>query len=133
MEGPLVNRRHGALVLSVNAGAYGRIGRHAIPVNPFDVAETAEAIATALDMPEDERIRRGRGLVRAVLTSNPARWLTAQLRDLDVARGLTAGAASERVQQVEQPFGPIDHELGHSDELVGRLGAEDRDADQGHA
>ena len=45
MEGPLVNRRHGALVLSVNAGAYGRLGRHAIGVNPFDVAETAEAIA----------------------------------------------------------------------------------------
>ena len=45
MEGPLVNRRHGALVLSMNAGAYGRLGRHAIGVNPFDVAETADAIA----------------------------------------------------------------------------------------
>ena len=30
MEGPLVNRRHGALVLSRNAGAYGRLGKHAL-------------------------------------------------------------------------------------------------------
>jgi len=84
MEGPLVNRRHGALVLSRNAGAFARLGRHAIAVNPFDVAETAAAIAEALDMPEEERVRRARGLTRAVLTRNPVRWLTAQLRDLDV-------------------------------------------------
>ena len=42
MEGPLVNRKVGALVLSRNAGAYGRLGRHAIGVNPFDVRETAD-------------------------------------------------------------------------------------------
>ncbi len=108
MEGPLVNRRHGSLVLSVNAGAWGRLGRHAIGVNPFDVAETADAIKLALEMPDDERIRRSRGLVRAVLTSNPARWLTAQLRDLDVARGL----GSKPTQQVEQPFGPGDDQVG---------------------
>jgi trehalose 6-phosphate synthase len=129
MEGPLVNRRHGALVLSVNAGAYGRLGRHAIGVNPFDVAETADAMALALEMPEDEKIRRARGLVRAVLTSNPARWLTAQLRDLDVARGL----ASERAQQVEQPFGPFSHEVGGSLQLLGDLRSEDRDTDHPHA
>ena len=133
MEGPLVNRRHGALVLSVNAGAYGRLGRHAIGVNPFDVAETAEAIAAALEMPEDERVRRARGLVRAVLTSNPARWLTAQLRDLDVAKGLGAGMASERAQQIEQPFGPLDHDVGHADELVGGFRTHDHDPEQGHA
>ena len=46
MEGPLVNR-HGALVLSRNAGAYGRLGKHAITVNPFDIHETADAIRDA--------------------------------------------------------------------------------------
>ena len=54
MEGPLVNR-HGALVLSRNAGAYGRLGKHAITVNPFDIRETADAIRDALEMPEEER------------------------------------------------------------------------------
>jgi trehalose 6-phosphate synthase len=129
MEGPLVNRRHGALVLSVNAGAYGRLGRHAIGVNPFDVAETADAIAEALEMPEDEKVRRARGLVRAVLTSNPARWLTTQLRDLDVAGGISP---SEPSQQLEQPFGPVDHQLGVGRELLGDAGSGDRDPADRH-
>ena len=88
MEGPLVNRNNGALVLSTNAGAFSRLGRHAIAVNPFDVAETADALATALELPREERVRRARGLSRAVLASGPVRWLTAQLRDLDHARGV---------------------------------------------
>ena len=86
MEGPILNRRRGALVLSRNAGAYGRIGQHALGVNPFDVDETAAAIAAALTMPEDERDRRSRGLRRAVVASTPARWLRAQLDDLERAR-----------------------------------------------
>jgi trehalose 6-phosphate synthase len=122
MEGPLVNRRHGALVLSVNAGAYGRLGRHAIGVNPFDVAETADAIRAALEMPEEERIRRARGLMRAVLTSNPARWLTAQLRDLDAARGI-----SHRRKQSEEPYGPLDGDVGGQDEVARGLGSLDGD------
>ena len=86
MEGPILNRRRGALVLSRNAGAYGRIGQHALGVNPFDVDETAAAIAAALTMPEDERDRRSRGLRRAVVASTPARWLRAQLDDLERVR-----------------------------------------------
>ncbi len=58
MEGPLVNKRHGALILSRNAGAFARLGRHSIAVNPFDIAETAAAIGEALDMPAEERIPR---------------------------------------------------------------------------
>jgi trehalose 6-phosphate synthase len=126
MEGPLVNRRHGALVLSVNAGAYGRLGRHAIGVNPFDLAETADAIGTALEMPRDERVRRARGLVRAVLASNPARWLTSQLRDLDTVRG-----GSQRREQVEQAFGSLDDEIGGGEHLLGGLEAPDRDGARG--
>ena len=86
MEGPLVNRRHGALVLSRNAGAYGRLGRHAIGVNPFDVAETAGAIREALEMAPADRARRARGLARTVLANTPARWLGRQLDDLARAK-----------------------------------------------
>ncbi|MGZ8571036.1 MAG: alpha,alpha-trehalose-phosphate synthase (UDP-forming) [Actinomycetota bacterium] len=103
MEGPLVNRTNGALILSRNAGAFGRLGRHAIPVNPFDVVETAEALQTGLEMPESERIRRARGLMRAVLTSNPGRWLAAQLRDLDALRGLRARPSEPELDEDERP------------------------------
>jgi trehalose 6-phosphate synthase len=86
MEGPLLNRRGGVLVLSRNAGAYWRMGRHALAINPFDLRETAEALAHALEMPREERLRRARNLSRLVLTNPPERWVRAQLEDLERAR-----------------------------------------------
>jgi trehalose 6-phosphate synthase len=87
MEGPLVSRRKGALVLSRNTGAWQRLGRHSLGVNPFDIAETAEAIERALSMPSMERVQRARGLTRQTLANTPVRWLTRQLTDIDVATG----------------------------------------------
>lgn len=86
MEGPLLNRRHGVLVLSRNAGAYFRLGRYAVAVNPFDIREMADALGEALEMPEDERARRARGLSRLVLSNPPSRWVRAQLEDLERVR-----------------------------------------------
>src|SRR5215213_8956754 len=118
MEGPLVNRRHGALILSRNAGASARLGRHALSINPFDVAGTAAALAEALTLPGPERARRARGLGRAVLTRNPVRWLTAQLRDIDVATGEGADPADE---EIGEPGPPLDDELGGMEQLAGRF------------
>jgi trehalose 6-phosphate synthase len=123
MEGPLVNRQRGALVLSRNAGAWARLGRHALGVNPFDVGETADAIRTALEMPADERARRQRGLVRQVLAHSPARWLHSQLRDLDAVRGLS----SEHPQEREESRRSDDGEVGGPDEGVWRLRTPDGD------
>jgi trehalose 6-phosphate synthase len=86
MEGPLVNRQHGVLILSRNAGAYGRLGKHALTVNPFDIRETADAIRDALEMPDEERMRRGRGLSRTVQAHTPPQWLASQLEALDSVR-----------------------------------------------
>ncbi|HEX9123284.1 MAG TPA: trehalose-6-phosphate synthase [Actinomycetota bacterium] len=86
MEGPLLNRRQGVLILSRNAGAYWRLGRYAVAVNPFDLHEQAEAIGTAMEMPQNERARRARGLSRLVLSNPPARWVRSQLEDLERAR-----------------------------------------------
>jgi trehalose 6-phosphate synthase len=118
MEGPLVNRRQGALILSRNAGAFARLGRDARAINPFDVAGTADAIAEALAMPAAERTRRARGLGRAVLARNPVRWLTAQLRDIDVATG---GHPDESLEQLGEPGGPPDDEVGGVEEFARRL------------
>lgn len=92
MEGPLLNRRHGVLVLSRNAGAYWRLGRYALAVNPFDLGEMAHALAQALEMPSDERARRARGLSRLVLSNPPERWVRGQLEDLERTRLRRAGA-----------------------------------------
>jgi trehalose 6-phosphate synthase len=86
MEGPLVNRRNGVLVLSRNAGAFSRLGRQSLGVNPFDLAETAEAIRDALEMADEERARRARGLARTVQAHTPANWLADQLEAVDQVR-----------------------------------------------
>jgi trehalose 6-phosphate synthase len=85
-EGPALNGRDGVLILSENAGAFAELGRHALGVNPFDVAATAEAIAVALEMDPLERKRRARGLRRAVRRNPIDRWVRAQLADLDRAQ-----------------------------------------------
>ncbi len=123
MEGPLVNKRNGALVLSRNAGAFARLGRHAVPINPFDLNEMAEAIRIALEMPEEQRARQARGLARAVLAHSPARWLTTQLRDVDAAKGL----GSERSQELEHTGGGLDEQVGGFPERDRGLGSEHGD------
>jgi trehalose 6-phosphate synthase len=88
-EGPLLNRRGGVLILSRNTGAFAELGRHSVPVDPIDVAGTADAMAAALDMSTDERARRARALRRASAAMTPTRWAELQLRDLD--RAVEAG------------------------------------------
>ena len=75
----------GALILSRNAGAFGRLGGPSLAINPFDLSETADAINEALLMPEEERTRRARGLQRSAL-AHPATWLASQLRAIDEVR-----------------------------------------------
>jgi len=84
-EGPMLNTRDGPLILSETAGAFQELQRWALAVNPFDVDQTASAIASALDMPADERAARRRGLRAAVRRNPPSRWLDSQLSDLGLA------------------------------------------------
>jgi trehalose 6-phosphate synthase len=98
-EGPVLNRAGGVLVLSRNAGAFQELGRYALPVNPFDVGETADAIAAALEMGKEERRRRARGLRRAVQRTRLADWVAAQINDLRRPEPVT----SQGRQQIEEP------------------------------
>ena len=60
-------------------------------INPFDLAETAEAIREALEMPADERARRSRGLSRSIQAHTPPTWLASQLEAVDQIRPPTHG------------------------------------------
>jgi trehalose 6-phosphate synthase len=81
-EGPALNQTEGVLVLSQNAGAFAELGRFAIPVNPFDVGETSDALSSALQMARGERARRARGLRTLVLRTSPESWIARQLADI---------------------------------------------------
>jgi trehalose 6-phosphate synthase len=78
-EGALLNQRNGVLVLSRQAGAWDELGKHAIGVNPFDISETADALAHALGLPAEERAERNRGTARAASARSLSDWLDDQL------------------------------------------------------
>jgi trehalose 6-phosphate synthase len=71
----------GVLILSRFTGAAREL-REAILVNPYDLDETAEAIRTALAMPEEERTARMGRMREAVHEHNIYRWAGMLLNDL---------------------------------------------------
>ncbi len=79
-EGPLLNERYGALVLSTDAGAWEELGEHAFGAHPFDVAGTADALHAALSLGPAARTARARELRAAAGARTPADWLADQLR-----------------------------------------------------
>jgi trehalose 6-phosphate synthase len=79
LEGPLVNTRDGVPVLSVTAGAHELLRPHAIGVSPGAPERHADALHTALTMPQAERARRATALRAIAAQGDPATWLTRQV------------------------------------------------------
>lgn len=77
-EAGLLLGDHGTLLLSVNAGVHERLGRYAVPVEPFDTDQASVAMERALTAPPGnatpELAAARRELLRA---ENPAAWLRA--------------------------------------------------------
>ncbi len=78
-EGGIVNERDAVLCLSREAGVWDEVGEAAVPVPPFDVAGTADALDQALRMPADERAARAARLRELSVARKPADWLADQL------------------------------------------------------
>lgn len=74
-EGPLLNRRDGALCLSREAGAFDELRDAAFEVHPFDVDQTAAALGAALDLAPEERTARASRLRELASARTPADWL----------------------------------------------------------
>jgi trehalose 6-phosphate synthase len=81
-EGPVLSERGLSLVLSRQAGAADELGPWAHLVNPFDVAQTAEALHAALSESAASRLERTASLAAAATALPPAAWLAAQLAAL---------------------------------------------------
>ena len=75
----------GVLVLSTFAGASRELVE-ALLVNPYDIAETANAIRMAVEMPREERAERMRLMRRTVKESNVYRWAGKMLMDTQRVR-----------------------------------------------
>ncbi|QEU93546.1 alpha,alpha-trehalose-phosphate synthase (UDP-forming) [Streptomyces kanamyceticus] len=81
-EVPVVSDEGCALVLSREAGAYEELGEDALPVNPYDITATAEALHAGLTMSLDERAERTKRLAAAATALPPAQWFLDQLEAL---------------------------------------------------
>ena len=81
-EGPVINSKHGILLLSESSGAYEQLKNGALTVAPADLEGTAEALYQAITMPAEERERRSAVLTEAIHRENSTQWLLSQLRDI---------------------------------------------------
>ena len=81
-EAVVVSQRDAALILSETAGAFDQMADGVLAVAPADVVGTADALATALTMPLDERRRRLAKLRRGVEREDISWWLRIQFEDL---------------------------------------------------
>lgn len=86
-EGPVVNRRAGALILSESAGAVDELGAASLVVNPFDLVGMAQAYHDALTMRPAERSWAHAAQREAIRANTIYRWAHDQLQDLLVAPG----------------------------------------------
>lgn len=75
----------GVLVLSRFAGAAEDL-QEAVIVNPYDTAEVAEAIQTAMTMSKEERCERQAALMQRVRERDVVNWRKSFLKDLEAAR-----------------------------------------------
>lgn len=87
-EAVVVNEHDMVLALSETTGAHGELGRFAVTLQPFDIAQQADALFRALRMPRSERAALRAQAAEVVRRNDVGRWLRVQLADL-------AGIAAE--------------------------------------
>jgi trehalose 6-phosphate synthase len=85
-EAVVVNERDMVLALSEATGAHDELGRFAVTLHPFDVAQQADAFYAALTMPAQLRRDRREHAAMVVHRNDVRRWLSVQLRDLAALR-----------------------------------------------
>ena len=68
------------LILSEFAGAAEQLGNGALCVNPYDLEGVAQALRTAYQMPEAERVRRMRAMRRSIRRQDVFAWVDSFLR-----------------------------------------------------
>ena len=81
-EAVVLNERDMVLALSEATGAHDELGRFAVTLHPFDVAQQAEALHTALTMPAQLRRDRREHAALVVHHNDVRRWLSVQLAEL---------------------------------------------------
>jgi trehalose 6-phosphate synthase len=114
----------GVLILSRFAGA-SRQMKDALIVNPYSPEELADALASAIAMPREERIRRWDSLMAGVVRDDVGAWKDSFVAALKVARD-SGASEGERPRRATPAFGQLSADpLGPSPLRLGpRLSAD---------
>jgi len=102
-EGAILNRRDGIVILSVNAGAYQEMRGAVIPINPLDIAETADAIRRALETGERKRKSMANAAREVVQANTSFKWFLQQMRALRRVEKQRDTGEKEKVSVPELP------------------------------
>ncbi len=81
-EAVVLSERDMVLALSEATGAHDELGRFAVTLHPFDIAQQADALYEALTMPAGLRRDRREHAASVVHRNDARRWLSVQLSDL---------------------------------------------------
>jgi trehalose 6-phosphate synthase/phosphatase len=79
------HNKFGSLILSEFTGSASVFGGNELSVNPWDYRQCADAIKTALEMGDEEKIDRWKKLYTAVMHHTAEHWFSAFLQRLDMA------------------------------------------------
>ena len=82
-EASVVNEQQGAIILSEKAGCFEELKDHVLPVNPYDISQTAEAYHNALKMDKNERKKRFENLQKIVAQRTIYHWISEQFEDIE--------------------------------------------------
>jgi trehalose 6-phosphate synthase len=82
-EGPIVNRKHGVVILSERTGARQQLESGATVISPCDVYATAEAMHQALVMSAEQREERAHRLKWMIERDDISAWFCNQLKKID--------------------------------------------------
>ena len=81
-EGPVVNTRHGVLVLSETSGVHHQLSPGALSVSPADIEGTMEALYQAITMAPEDRKQMSSLLVDTICREDITHWISRQLEDI---------------------------------------------------
>lgn len=82
-EASTVNEQLGVIILSEKAGCFEELKDHVLPVNPYDISQTAEAYHNALKMDKNERSKRFENLKKIVAQRTIYHWISEQFEDIE--------------------------------------------------
>lgn len=82
-EGPLINSKDGALILSKLCGAHNELGGFCLSINPYDIAQTASALEQALFEKKEKKQLKSSILKTIIRNNDSKKWIYYNIKAME--------------------------------------------------